>query len=440
MTKVCCRFAPTCSGDLHIGSLYNALLNYLYAKKHGGQFVLRLDRITLDDRERQYQKNIEADLKAFGMVPDRVLKASERLSVYKDAVGRLIGNERSYHCNCTVQDLLKRARDGGQFNHLYRPEKYPPYCQVALIQVYGVTNEDPIRGCTAHTNLEAKGHPAKYLVERQAKIGRWWEPWDVGFMHHPSHPYIRIDLPQEQEVRAVKLVWKDRPVLHYRIKNGSKVIVDVQKHDAYFVEHKQGQPFMPLQHDVCNFAPQMMKSLVVEILECARPVDRPYFYDGHCRSLGKELDLHHKDTVLRLKADERFSKYDVAYWYSKEPNLVVTSVVDDAELGVTHCIRGEDIRPWLELEGQVALALGTPIRNQFFHGLVIDDRGYKYSKWIESAPVRDYNMTPDELIAYVANKAKIVNRPVKGLKEAVREYSGEIPTQHVIISECELRG
>jgi hypothetical protein len=411
-------------------------LNYLYAKKHGGQFILRLDRLSLDEREKQYQQNIETDLRAFGLVPDRVLRSSERLPEYMKAVEDLVKHERSYHCDCTVQDLLKRACiDDKKFRHLYRPEKYPPYCQISLIQVYGIDNEDPIQGCGVYASMEAKDHPARCLVGPQPRKGHWWEPWDVGYIHHPSYPHIRIDLPPGQIIRAVKIIWKDRPALRYRIEHGRIPLVEVRKSDQYFVDYRQGQPFMPLQCDVHNFAPREMKSIVVTILECARPVDRPYFYDGHCRLKEKTLDLNHKDTVLRLRADERFSEYDVAYWYSREPNLVVTSVVDDAELGVTDCIRGEDIKPWLFLEGQVALALNTPPRNQRFHGLIVSSTGYKYSKWIESTPIREYGVEPDKLIAYLSNKAGIVKKPVTTLEETVKEYNGEIPAKHVVIDE-----
>ncbi len=433
------RFAPTCSGDLHIGSLYNALLNYLYAKKHGGLFKLRLDRIVLDENERNYQRNIEKDLRAFGLIPDETLKSSDRLETYMKIVDKLKKHERSYHCDCVVQDLLKRANENdSKFYHLYRPEKYPPYCKIAQIQVFNVESESAISGCGIFANHEAEGHRASCLLARQPQKSKWWEPHDVGYMYHDTgHVSLRIDLPPGQVVRAVKIVWKDRPVLHYRI-YADQLLVEVKKHGRHFVEHKQGHPFLPLQYDVHNFAPRKMPSIFIDILDCAHPVDKPYFYDNHCRKEGKDLDLNHKHATLRLEADTAFSKYDVAYYYDRQPNLVLTSVVDDAELKITDCIRGEDIHPWLDLEGQVALALQTPPRNQRFHGLVIDNVGYKYSKWIESTPIREYNIEPDRLIAYLANKAGIVKKEVKTLKEAVKEYNGEIPSRHIVVDEREM--
>lgn len=443
--KVVTRFAPTCSGNLHIGSLYNALLNYLYAKKHDGQFKLRLDRITLDKCEQQYQKNIEEDLHTFGLVPDEVLRASDRREHYTQKAYELSKHERSYCCDCTVQDLLQRASiDDANFVHLYRPEKYPPYCKICQVQVFDIASEEAIPGCGAYSSFEAQGHPVSTILTRQPKAGQWWEPFDVGYVDNPTNPFIRIDLPRPQKVRGIKIVWKDRPALHYRVCLGANTLVEVKKSGKYFVEHKQGHSFLPLQYDVHNFAPVETASLTLEVVECAHPIDRPYFYDYHCRSGGKKLDLNDKNAVLRLRADNAFSVYDTAYWYGQEPNLVLTSVVDDAELGVTHCIRGVDIQPWLEIEGQVALALNTPARQQHFHGLVINLMGYKYSKWIESTPIREYKIRPDKLIAYLANKAKIVKKKVTSLEETVREYTGEIPTKHVKIWERamleELRG
>jgi len=450
------RFAPTISGQLHIGGLYNALLNYLYAKKNNGLFMLRLDGLDLNPPHDVWQQNIPRDLELFGLHPDKIIKASDRLDYYKEVAINLDKTcDRSYHCNCTVQDTLKRAReDDRNFHHLYRPEKYPPYCKINGIIVRGPESDNNVASdCKVIASHEAKEHPAIHLTARGNNSGYYWEPVDVGYVHHPMSPEIEIDLGSEKDVCSVEIRWKDRPALHYEVsvwrKNQWCLVVSVWKGNSkYFVDYKPSQSFPPLTSDRNNFAITKTQKIRVKIYNCPKPVDKPYFYDYHCRDLGKKLDLYHCDTILRLKADPAISEYDVAYWYGRLPNLVIMSPLDDAELGVTHCIRGRDIEPWLALELQVAQVLKIPHREQLIHGLTIDNFGYKYSKWIESTPVRNYvknNITPDVVLTYLANKAGIVSADcVLTLPEIIEQFNGIIPVQDIMINEErmfeELRG
>jgi hypothetical protein len=265
-------------------------------------------------------------------------------------------------------------------------------------------------------------------------------------------PEIEIDLGTEKEVCSVEIRWKDRPVLEYCIyiwqNNKWRTVAGTMKCNNYFVDSKPGQPFPPFMSDRQNFATIKTQKIRIKIYRCPKPVDKPYFYDYYCRDLGKKLDLYHRDTVLRLKADTTISEYDVAYWYGRLPNLVIMSPLDDAELGVTHCIRGRDIEPWLALELQVAQVLKIPHRDQLIHGLTIDNFGYKYSKWIESTPVRNYvknNITPEMVLTYLVNKAGIVStKCVLTLSEIIEQFNGKIPVQDIVINEEqmleELRG
>ena len=452
--QIVTRFAPTISGEMHIGGLYNALLNYLYAKKNGGLFKLRLDGLDLNPPHDVWQRNIPRDLELFGLYPDGVIQASDRLEIYKEAAVSLDQTcDRSYHCDCTVQDLLKRARDGSKFYHLYRPEKYPPYCKISGIAVYGPESNDNIAvDCRVTSTYEAKGHSAEHLTARSNPTNYYWEPVDIGYVNHPIIPEITVDLGVEKDISCVDIKWKDRPVLEYEIlvlRGGRwQIVAFVKKFGKYFVDYKQGQPFPPLTSDRNNFATIKTQSIKIRILECPVPVDKPYFYDYHCRDLGKKLDLNHRDAVLRLRADEQISRYDTAYWYNKLPNLVLMSPLDDATLGVTHCIRGRDIEPWLALELQVSSVLNTSIRKQLIHGLVVDEKGYKYSKWIESTPVREYlkgTITPDKVLTYLANKARLVNtNDILTLGDMVNQFDGTISKDDVVIDEKvmleELRG
>jgi len=439
------RFAPTISGEIHIGGLYNALLNYLYAKKNGGSFNLRLDGLDLNPPHDMWQQNIARDLELFGLHPDRTIKASDRIEYYKEVARDLEQKcSRSYHCDCTVQDLLKRAREGSKFYHLYRPEKYPPYCKVAGIIVRGPESDMSLStDCRVEASHNSAERPISSVVNRGFDNAHYWEPVDVGYLFHPIQPEIVIYLKQECNVCSVETIWRDRPVLKYTIsvwKNDQWLLVAmVEKFGKYFVDYKQGMSFPALSSDKQQFATIKADRVKIQILDCPIPVDKPYFYDYHCRDLGKKLDLNHRDTVLRLRSDTSVSRYDVAYWYGRLPNLVLMSPLDDAELKVTHCIRGRDIESWLPLEQQVAVALNVVSRVQIIHGMVRDNQGYKYSKWINSTPIREYlsgGITPDMILSYIARKAKIIEtKETLNLDEIVIQFSGQIPMQDIVIDE-----
>ncbi|MEI6533211.1 MAG: glutamate--tRNA ligase [Candidatus Roizmanbacteria bacterium] len=109
------RIAPSPTGnDLHIGSLYTALINYAFAKKHGGKFIVRIEDT---DRERFVEGAEEkfiSTLEQFGLVSDEnpidggphgPYRQSERLQIYKTYVQRLIQNKTAYYCTCTKERL-----------------------------------------------------------------------------------------------------------------------------------------------------------------------------------------------------------------------------------------------------------------------------------------------------------------------------------------------
>ena len=70
MTKVITRFAPSPTGKLHIGNIRTAIMNYLYTKKHHGEFILRFDDTDLERSKLEYKDAIEKDLKFLGLICD----------------------------------------------------------------------------------------------------------------------------------------------------------------------------------------------------------------------------------------------------------------------------------------------------------------------------------------------------------------------------------
>jgi glutamyl-tRNA synthetase len=103
------RFAPSPTGRLHVGNIYIALANWLFARHAGGRFVLRFDDT---DRERSTAESaagIETDLRWLGLDWHELVRQSERERLYADAVEQLKARGRLYGCYETPEELdLKR--------------------------------------------------------------------------------------------------------------------------------------------------------------------------------------------------------------------------------------------------------------------------------------------------------------------------------------------
>ena len=103
------RFAPSPTGHLHVGNLRTALVNFLYAKKAGGHFMLRIDDTDPQRSTEEFEASIRSDLNWLGISWDGEGRQSERLKKYRSALQTLIENGRAYPCYETQEELqLKR--------------------------------------------------------------------------------------------------------------------------------------------------------------------------------------------------------------------------------------------------------------------------------------------------------------------------------------------
>jgi glutamyl-tRNA synthetase len=100
------RFAPSPTGDLHLGNLRTALLAWLFARKAGGRFLMRMEDLdTARVRPGAEQRQL-ADLRAIGIDWDGpVVRQSERIALYEAAVRRL----DTYPCFCTRAEIREAA-------------------------------------------------------------------------------------------------------------------------------------------------------------------------------------------------------------------------------------------------------------------------------------------------------------------------------------------
>lgn len=105
------RFAPSPTGFLHIGNARAALINWLFAHKNGGKFILRLDDTDLQRSEERFEKAIIEDLDWLGLNHDLYFKQSDRFDRYQEIMQQLIQNGRLYPCYETPEELeFKRKR------------------------------------------------------------------------------------------------------------------------------------------------------------------------------------------------------------------------------------------------------------------------------------------------------------------------------------------
>lgn len=109
MTKVITRFAPSPTGMLHIGNVRTALINWLYARAHNGEFILRMDDTDLQRSRPEYKTAIEEDLKWLGLTWDSTFNQLSRSDRYEAIKKQLIASSRLYPCYETPEELdIKR--------------------------------------------------------------------------------------------------------------------------------------------------------------------------------------------------------------------------------------------------------------------------------------------------------------------------------------------
>ncbi|MCA1653653.1 MAG: glutamate--tRNA ligase [Sphingomicrobium sp.] len=104
------RFAPSPTGRLHVGNLRTALHNALFALKHGGRFLLRIDDTDRARSTAEHDQAIREDLAWLDLKTDAVVRQSERFSIYEREFERLRTAGRVYACYETPEELDVRRK------------------------------------------------------------------------------------------------------------------------------------------------------------------------------------------------------------------------------------------------------------------------------------------------------------------------------------------
>ena len=120
MTPLRVRFAPSPTGQLHVGNARTALFNWLLAHRHGGAFILRIEDTDIERSTESSERAIQDDLRWLGLDWDEgpdvggpygPYRQSERLSEYAAAADALRRAGRAYYCFCTADELERERRD-----------------------------------------------------------------------------------------------------------------------------------------------------------------------------------------------------------------------------------------------------------------------------------------------------------------------------------------
>lgn len=121
--KVRVRIAPSPTGYMHIGTVRTALFNWIFAKQHGGDFVLRIEDTDLERSKKEYEEDLIDNLKWLGLNWDEgpeeqkhearstkqggcgPYRQSERLEIYEKYLDQLLKEGKAYYCFCSKEQL-----------------------------------------------------------------------------------------------------------------------------------------------------------------------------------------------------------------------------------------------------------------------------------------------------------------------------------------------
>lgn len=157
MTKrIIVRFAPSPTGYLHVGNIRTALVNFLFAKKHGGEFHLRLDDTDAGRSKPEYEAAIEEDMRWLGLNWGAYARQADRFPRYEEAKQQLISAGRLYPCYETQEEIDVKRK-------MLASRGKPPIYDRAALQLTDAQKAE----------YEAQGRKPHYRFLLEDKIIAW---------------------------------------------------------------------------------------------------------------------------------------------------------------------------------------------------------------------------------------------------------------------------
>lgn len=159
------RFAPSPTGFLHVGGVRTALFNWLYARRHGGVFLIRIEDTDTERSESRYVDDILGSLKWLGIESDEpMLYQSKRFDLYREKAQWLVEQGFAYRCYCDEKELEamreralaanQKPRYDRRCRHKTTPSTGPFVIRAKLPETGYIEFEDLIRGTVKISNEE----------------------------------------------------------------------------------------------------------------------------------------------------------------------------------------------------------------------------------------------------------------------------------------------
>ncbi|WP_019037345.1 glutamate--tRNA ligase [Psychroflexus tropicus] len=224
------RFAPSPTGPLHIGGVRTALYNYLFAKKHGGDFLLRIE----DTDQTRFVEGAETYIKesldwcgiSYDEGPEQPgdcgpYRQSERKDLYAEYVDQLIGNGRAYYAFDTAEELDAKRKEAEQQGTKFS---------------YGPKNRDDLNNSLHLSAEELKvrlENEEAYVIRFKTEAHKTLE------LHDEIRGYIEVDT----EVLDDKILFKSDGMPTYHLAN---IVDDHLMKITHVIRGEEWLPSLPL--------------------------------------------------------------------------------------------------------------------------------------------------------------------------------------------------
>ncbi|MDR1554540.1 MAG: glutamate--tRNA ligase [Campylobacteraceae bacterium] len=173
------RFAPSPTGYLHIGGLRTALYSYLWAKRNGGKFLLRIEDTDLKRNSLEAAQAIEEAFKWTGLSHDgEIIYQSQRFDIYKEYVEKLLNEGKAYYCYMSKEELdamreeqianKQRPRYNGKYRDFKGtpPAGIEPVVRIKAPLSGEIAFEDGVKG---HVNFKVEDNLDDFIIARSDK-------------------------------------------------------------------------------------------------------------------------------------------------------------------------------------------------------------------------------------------------------------------------------
>ena len=161
-----CRFAPSPTGLLHVGNARSAVLNWAFAKKNNGNFILRIDDTDQTRSSKEFENKIKENLSWLGLDWNKTFNQSERTNLYNSNIEKLKNDGRLYPCFETAEELSLKKKS------LLSSGKPPIYDRSSLSLSKEEINEKINSGLSPHWRFRLEDGIIHWndLIKDQAKF------------------------------------------------------------------------------------------------------------------------------------------------------------------------------------------------------------------------------------------------------------------------------